>query len=219
MISDQMPTRPEQAEPFRQGTVLTFNTGTGANTVSVAGGVLTNVPILESSGVVNLAAGDTVVLLKMRSSWAIMGKIVVAGTGDFAAAAVAFTQEQQGAADNFATINGVQTIAGAGLTLVVPAWATEALVTATATVSILNNSGAARPIAAGVLIDGVGGAFGSSTTIPNTNQGTSSTTRSRIITSPVSPLIIVAQVTCTAVIAAAAANQCATTATAIFRRT
>ncbi len=64
---------------FRQGTILTFDIVSGANTIDVAGATLTNVPFLNPGGYTILLPGDVVVLLRMRSSWAILGRITAPG--------------------------------------------------------------------------------------------------------------------------------------------
>lgn len=209
--------KPDQPYEFRQGVVVAFDAAIGLNQVLVAGAVLEDLPVIEGSGVVNLTAGDTVLLVRMRSSWAILGRVLSVGSSEFASAAVAFDQNQNASTDNFALAVG--TFEYVSFSLTVPEWANEALVTATATASILNNaSGATRGLAAGVEIDGVGGAFGSATSVPNNLQGSSSTTRSRIISSPGPLITIGGLITATFAHPANAANQIALTATAIFRR-
>ncbi len=195
--------RPDQPYEFRQGTVTAWSTDTGQNTIAVAGGVLEDLPVLESSGVINLAAGDVVQLIRSRSSWAILGRVHAVGSGDFAAAAVAFDQDFQ-TADTFATGAGVL-IEPVSFALQVPGWANEALVTATACCSCLNSTASTRGLYAGVTIDGVGGGFGSAT-------------RSRLISGPSVNIVIGGEIFTSAAFASSAANQIALTATAIFRR-
>lgn len=202
---------------FRQGIVASWSSLDGSNQVYVSGALLDNLPVVEGSGVINLTAGDSVLLIRMRSTWAILGRVQAVGSGDFAAAAVSFAQDQTASVNNFATIAGTQTLTS--VTLAVPPWANEALVTATCTASVLNNTAAARGLAAGALIDGTGGAFGSATSVAIALQGSSSTTRSRVIAAPASTILVEGQITTSAILAASAANQIALTATAIFRRT
>lgn len=208
--------RTDQPYEFRQGTVTAWDTDTGQNTIAVAGGVLTDLPVLESSGVVNLSAGDVVQLIRSRSSWAILGRVHAVGSGDFAAASVAFDQDFA-TADTFATGAGVL-VEPVSFALQVPGWANEALVTATACASCLNSTASTRGMYAGVTIDGVGGGFGSATSIPAGLQGTSSATRSRLISGPSVNIIIGGEIFTSAAFASSAANQIALTATAIFRR-
>lgn len=53
--------------------VLTAWTGPGANTVTVAGADLEDLPALDTG--VALAEGDVVLLLRNRSSWLILGRV------------------------------------------------------------------------------------------------------------------------------------------------
>lgn len=146
---------PAAPDPFRQGTVLTFNAATGANTVNVGGAVLTNLPVLVGGDTVNLGPGDAVIVLKYQQSWAILGRIVVPGSEDLTAAAVAFG----GAGSSVLGGWRPTTVATAVLsnTVDVPVWADEALVLGTATSTVNNNSGGDDVVFASVGIAGVGG--------------------------------------------------------------
>jgi hypothetical protein len=73
-LADLLAAQPAPGVTFRQGVVQTWNTGTGANTITVAGVTLTNVPVL-SAAVAGLAAGDVIALITWQSSWLILGKI------------------------------------------------------------------------------------------------------------------------------------------------
>lgn len=63
---------------FRQGTVLTWNSTTGANTVKVAGATLQNVALMGVTATA-IHAGDHVGLLTADTSWFIVGKITDPG--------------------------------------------------------------------------------------------------------------------------------------------
>ena len=69
-----VPGRRGQALEVHKGVLDAYDSGTGENTVSVAGGTLENLPRLDTG--VTLTAGDVVVLIRLRSSWAILGRIV-----------------------------------------------------------------------------------------------------------------------------------------------
>lgn len=69
-------TPPVDDSGFRQGVLLTYNASTGANTVNVGGAILTNLPFVLEGGVFNLVPGNVVVLMKLRSAWAILGRVV-----------------------------------------------------------------------------------------------------------------------------------------------
>ena len=61
------------ATGVRQGKVIAFDALTGASTVAVAGSVLTNLRRLDTG--ITPTAGDVVLLLRVRSSWLILGRI------------------------------------------------------------------------------------------------------------------------------------------------
>lgn len=145
---------PENAESFRQGVVLTFNPATGANTVSVGGATLTNLPILVGGDTVNYAPGDVVILLKFRSSWAILGRIVVPGSQELTAAAVSFAT-LSAYASNF-QVNTTY-IARATGTVTVPTWANEASFVVIGLLGAINSTAATGIIQAYVEVDGNNG--------------------------------------------------------------
>lgn len=118
---------PEPAFGFRQGTILSFDQSNGANTVNVAGTVLTNVPIISGSESLEFSPGDVVVLLRFASSWAILGRVVIPGGAAFATSALA-TSGIGIVASNFALSTSPTAIASD--TFVVPPWSNLALVTA-----------------------------------------------------------------------------------------
>jgi hypothetical protein len=70
---------PAPVSGLRIGTVLTYDPATGANTVNVGGGTLTNLALLNTSDVINYSPGDTVVIMTMGPSWAILGRCDVPG--------------------------------------------------------------------------------------------------------------------------------------------
>ncbi len=77
MFDDLVPLltpRPVPGVGLRKGVLAAYDTGTGANTVTVDGTDLIDLPRLDTG--VTLAEGDVVLLLRYRSSWAILGRIV-----------------------------------------------------------------------------------------------------------------------------------------------
>lgn len=60
---------------YRQGTVVSWNSATGANQVRVAGSILTNLPVITQSDLINIRANDTVAIIKYNDSYAVLGKI------------------------------------------------------------------------------------------------------------------------------------------------
>lgn len=123
---------------FRQGRLLTFNPVTGANTVLVQGATLTNLPLLIAGGVFNLQGddslgtgnGNVVVLMRMKSSWAILGRVLTQGDPNIISA-IDILQSVNINANNqpITTSFSVYTTA----TATIPTWATKALVISTAT--------------------------------------------------------------------------------------
>lgn len=67
---------------FRQGTVVSYNSLTGENTIQVGGGLVADLPILNTSEALLLEAGSVVGILTAGSSWFILGRITVPGTPD-----------------------------------------------------------------------------------------------------------------------------------------
>lgn len=124
----QQPPSNPAVQPFRQATVLTFDPTTGANTVNLAGAILTNLPLLNIGDTVNLKAGDTVILMKMNNTMAILGRVIqTGGTGILTSVAVDFQS-----ANNFASNFAISTsfVTKVSTTITVPPWANKALVTA-----------------------------------------------------------------------------------------
>lgn len=132
--------------PFRQGRLLTFNQNTGANTVDVGGAVLIDVPLLNIGDTVNLEGddalgpgnGNIVVVMKMRSSWAIMGRVVAVGSAQLAVASVA-TEIKTDDGENFAvTVADVAVAATSNFTI--PVWANKCDVMMTGVVNARNST-------------------------------------------------------------------------------
>ncbi|MFI6759357.1 hypothetical protein ACIBF5_09475 [Micromonospora sp. NPDC050417] len=66
--------------------IVAWNRITCANTVAVAGGTLTNLPILNSTEALLLQPGSVVSLITWQGSWAILGRLVIPGTPEAASA-------------------------------------------------------------------------------------------------------------------------------------
>lgn len=146
---------PTQPEAFRQGVILSFDPATGANTVNVGGAVLTNLPILVGGDTVNFAEDDVVVLLKYRSSWAILGRIVIPGNEALTAAAVDFYAGNNWHLDPL-TIDTTFAMSS-HLSIPVPAWANSALVYASSNAVFANASGSTDTVLTETRLDGGSG--------------------------------------------------------------
>lgn len=126
MISDDLTSllQPRPGDPpFRQGTISTFDPSDGSNTVSVGGATLTNVPLLNIGDTVNLTVGDVVVLIKLRSAWAILGRVIVPGNSDLTTGVVA-AETKEAFASNYAVTTADVAVATTG-TFTVPPWANK----------------------------------------------------------------------------------------------
>ncbi|PRX48689.1 hypothetical protein B0I33_104507 [Prauserella shujinwangii] len=66
---------------FHQGVVTAWNASTGENTLTVAGGVVNNVPVLTTADSIMLNVGDVVGLLRFKSTYFILGRIAPPGGG------------------------------------------------------------------------------------------------------------------------------------------
>jgi hypothetical protein len=66
---------------FHQGLVLSWNANTGHNVVRVAGTDIPDVPVLTSAGLVVLAPGDPVMVLKYKSAYFVVGRITTPNSG------------------------------------------------------------------------------------------------------------------------------------------
>jgi hypothetical protein len=84
---------------FRQGVVLAWNQDTAENTVQVAGSILTDLPILNTSEAQLLEPGAVVGIMTAGSSWFVMGRITVPGTADAASALSLVSRRIQASSD------------------------------------------------------------------------------------------------------------------------
>jgi hypothetical protein len=207
---------------FRQGTITAWNASTGANTIDVAGGTLTDVPILNTGEAIALKAGHIVGLLAFGSAWFILGRITPPGDPNFAAASVAFDGEHNSATNFSVTTTHLDKVTGS---LTVPAWADEALVTMTTQISLANTTAGGFYASFEPFIDGVGGggigfglAANASTSFNDLNAG--SISFQRLITNPGPTISLSTQAWVTAgTLPASATSTVILDATATFRST
>lgn len=148
--------------PFRQGVVVAYNTGTGQNTIDVGGALLQDLPLLNIGDTVNLAVGNVVVLMKLKSSWAILGRVLSPLSSSFAADAVK-TFHGQNQVSNFAITTSFQTFGT--FTFTTPAFANQCLIYGTAQVTAENTSGASDRLNVILDINGAGGGEGKLTLV------------------------------------------------------
>jgi hypothetical protein len=146
---------PAAGAQLGQGTILTWDSATGHNTVDWAGTTLTDVPILNTAEAITLKPGHVVVLLGQGGSWFIIGRVTTPGDPDFAGASVAFSALND-QATNFALSTSLVT--KSSVLLNVPAWADEAAIFVVGACTVVNPNGAADFAACSAFIDGNPGA-------------------------------------------------------------
>jgi hypothetical protein len=140
---------------FRQGTVLTWNPSTGENTVDLAGGTLTNVPIINTAEAVALKPGHVVGMLGQGRTWFILGRVTPPNDPNFAGASLAFGSA--GAQVLNYSVSTSSVIKATSDELVVPDWADEAVVLVTGTGCVVNSNAAAQSVALEVGVEGSSG--------------------------------------------------------------
>jgi hypothetical protein len=224
MISDDLSTLFDAGQPgvrFRQGTILTWDSNTGSNTVDLAGGTLTNVPILNTGEAIALKAGHIVGMIGQGSSWFIIGRVTPPNDPNFAGASVAFASGkdfQQG----FAVGTGDQT--QATVTLAVPSWVDEAAVMAVAAATLVNSTSIRQEAVVYSKINGSSsGSGGMALGIPPDSGtggfglGSITTAHAEVIASPGSTITCTCVTNLNAGFAANAINTATMNAVAIFR--
>lgn len=58
------------------GRVTAWTTATRRNTVSIRGGVFTDLPAMDTSALATMAPGDNVLVLMVNNQWLIQGRIL-----------------------------------------------------------------------------------------------------------------------------------------------
>jgi hypothetical protein len=223
MITDDLSTLFDAGDPavrFRQGTVLTWNANTGANTIDLAGGTLTNVPMMNIGEAISLKAGHVVGLLGQGSTWFIIGRITLPGDPNFASASIAFDGVHTSATNFSVTTTHSNKVTSS---IAVPGWADEVLVMMTTQISLANSSAGGFYASFEPFIGGVGGggigfglAANASTSFNDLNAG--SISFQRVITNPGASIALATTAWVTAgTLPASATSTVILDATAIFR--
>jgi hypothetical protein len=65
---------------YRQGYVIQWDSTNKTNLIRVRGTVIANVPVLTSAGMVSIAPGSTVAMIKTRTQYFILGRVVTQDT-------------------------------------------------------------------------------------------------------------------------------------------
>lgn len=89
-----------QALGYRQGVIVAYDPVTYNNTVQVAGSLMTNLPILNTSEADLLIPGDVVGILTGGPSWTIIGRLIVPGSASAGSSSRSVTNRIQSAFDN-----------------------------------------------------------------------------------------------------------------------
>ncbi|HEV7649381.1 MAG TPA: hypothetical protein VGP26_14605 [Actinophytocola sp.] len=151
---------------FHAGKVLAWNKTTGENTVDVAGTALQDLPMLNLGDTVNLAADDTVAVLRYKSTMFIVGRIVPPGSESLASGAV-LPATGNLATDTYA-ITTTKTLV-LSTTLTAPPWSDAVTVSVTMQGTGRNNRGVADRMFLCGVINGSDGPeqFGQGDASPN----------------------------------------------------
>jgi len=209
---------------FRQGTVVAWDSETGANTIDLAGGELTNVKVLTTGEAIALKAGHVVSLIGQGSTWWILGRIAGFGDPDFAGSSVSFATNFNNTS-NFAIAKSPTFSTVATVVLSVPTWADEALVTVQAAFSLHNPTGTADWANGRCAIGGTAFAqsisgFAANGNVSNGDYDNLTCLAAQIVSSPGSSITVTAQVaTFSNAWGADANNFCSLAATAVYRST
>lgn len=136
------------------GEVRAWNPATGQNTIMLAGTPVDDLPMLNIGDTTNLAVGDTVVVLRSKSAYFIVGRVVTPSSGVFATSAVSFYANSDVTSGYALTTS--ETIR-ATISIAIPAWANRALIVANVVSTGVNSTGANDAIFASVWIDSFNG--------------------------------------------------------------
>lgn len=207
-------------QPFRQGTIVTFDQNTGLNTVLLAGAVLTNLPLLNIGDTVNLKAGDAVLLGKMNNAMFIMGRVIPAGNSNLTGNIVQ-TSVAEGTFTGFATTTSDLIYAISIPTFVIPTWCNKVDVLCIASVTA-NNTTATKTLMTVTAQAGASVGTPHLTNIPAGDYGCVTATHTASLTgfSPPGTSFNCATLMHTSAVYGVTANNVAqTTAVAVFTRT
>jgi hypothetical protein len=169
--------------PFRQGVILSFDQSTGSNTVNVGGAILTDVPLLNIGDTINLVAGNIVVLMKMKSSWAILGRVITPGSASLTGYIVQTALAEGTSAAGFATTTSLAAYSISIPTFVIPNWCNHVDVLCIASASV-NNSTAAKTVLTVAAQAGASVGPEQYVNVPAGDYGTVTTTHTATVSGP-----------------------------------
>lgn len=186
-LTDLLTPQPDDGFGFRQGRLLTYTPSTGANTVLVGGGVLTNLPVVIEGGPANLQGddvlgpglGNVIIIMKMKSAWAILGRVLIPGNADVIDSGLV---TQSGRLQNASFAASATSTAVINLTTQVPSWANKLVLQSCFQCTIIGTAGGAGRLAINIQTDGPAGtiAIAPTPTLANVQVSYNSTTSSSI---------------------------------------
>ena len=124
-LSEFMRAQPSADVGFHTGAILSWDSATGENVVNVSGAAISDLPVLNIGDTTNLTVGDVVALIRYKTTYFILGRVVLPNSGAFATSAVSFEKIATKTA-SFALTTSDTTVISADVH--VPAWANRALV-------------------------------------------------------------------------------------------
>lgn len=120
---------------FHQGRVMSWNLGSSENTISMAGAVLSNVPVLNGTEPLLLKEGDVVGMLRFKTSYFVLGRIIVPGQTELGS--LPGLQQGVGATETSFSLSS-DSVNVASAVFQVPEWANQALVMCNAHATVNN---------------------------------------------------------------------------------
>lgn len=167
----ELKSKSDEPAPFdyHVGVITSFNTDTGANTVRVRGAEIPDVPMLNSTSTVDFNTGDSVVVLKYRTGYFILGRIVAANSDSFGSEATDFDGYLH-EIDGFSVTTTLTTLVS--MTFAVPAWASGAVLVSSAHLQCQNTTAGTSFIYVRIVGDISGfSTFGSTTMLNRAGAG------------------------------------------------
>lgn len=142
---------------FRQATVIAWDAAAGTNAVEIGGTVVRNLPVLNLGDFTILQPGDVVGLLRYRTTYFILGRVIPPSQPD--ASRAAYDYDAAGVSQqNFAIASGGTSLAAA--TINPPTWAGEVMIHATTDASFTNTTAAMQYVYLSVRWESVNGSWG-----------------------------------------------------------
>lgn len=130
--------KPNNDIGFHQGRVIAWDQATSKNMISMAGAVLTDVPVLNGTEPLLLKEGDIVGMLRFKTSYFVLGRIIVPGQSSLLGTLPGLQQGAGQTEKAFDLTTDPRNVAAKAI--MVPEWANQALVMCTVNASVRNTS-------------------------------------------------------------------------------